>query len=196
MSQSNCPREFDFSLVIGGISALTPEIENALFNAGCDDATFSIQYGSLYAEFSRSSTSLAEAIISAIKNIKDAGIGAVVVSVDECNLVTQAEIAQRIGRTRQQVHQYITGERGPGNFPPPECHLTGNHPLWQWCAVSYWLAQNNIIRVQQSEDAEVTSIINSLLELSRQYRDSPEILKEIKDELFRDAPGMAGLISA
>ncbi len=142
----NCEAEYDFALILRGVAELTSAIEDTLFIAGCDDATLSMQYGLLYLEFSRSANSLEDAIISAINDVRKARIGAEVLRVDECNLVTASEIARRIGRSRQLVHQYMNGMRGPGGFPPPECHLTDLAPLWAWCAVSYWLVQKNLLR--------------------------------------------------
>ena len=98
---NNCEREHDFALVIGGVDELNQKVEDALFEAGCDDATFSIKYGLLYAEFSRNSKSLKDAILSAIHDVRKANINADVIRVDECNLVTQSDIARRIGRSRQ-----------------------------------------------------------------------------------------------
>lgn len=65
-------KEYEFSLIIRGVAQLTRELEDALFEAGCDDATLSIQYGCLYAQFARQSPSLYEAILSAIENVKKA----------------------------------------------------------------------------------------------------------------------------
>ena len=63
MNQTNCTREYDFALIIDGVKELSTEVEDALFNAGCDDATLSIQYGRLYVEFSRVGDSLKDAIL-------------------------------------------------------------------------------------------------------------------------------------
>lgn len=179
----DCDREFDFALIIGGVSDLTPDIENALFEAGCDDATLSIQYGLLYMEFSRKARSIEEAIFSAIHDIRKATIGAEVLRVDQCNLVTASEIARRIGRTRQQVYQYIKGERGPRGFPAPEFYLSEGAPLWAWCEVSYWFAQNDILRPEDGWNAEVVAAINNWLE-ARQHREhNPDLVKSIAREL-------------
>jgi len=183
LRNTNCEREYDFALIVGGVPALTTEVEDALFNAGCDDATLSIQHGLLYVEFSRTAKSLKDAILSAIRDVQKAGIGAEVLRVDECNLVTASEIARRIGRSRQMVHQYMTGERGPGAFPPPECHLSEASPLWAWCAVSYWLAQNDILRPEDSWNAEVVSAINNAMEAARQRHRQPQLVEEIAREL-------------
>ena len=106
-TKSTCEMEYDFALIVGGVVGLTPAVEDALFNVGCDDATLSMQYGRLYLEFSRSAISLEDAILSAIQVVRKAGIGAEVLRVDECNLVTASEIARRMGRSRQLVHQYM-----------------------------------------------------------------------------------------
>ena len=178
-TKPNCETEYDFALILGGVTELTSSVEDALFNVGCSDATLSMQYGLLYLEFSRTAKSLEDAIISAINDVRKANIGAEVLRVDECNLVTASEIARRIGRSRQLIHQYMTGQRGPGGFPPPECHLTDNAPLWAWCAVSYWLVQNNLLRQEESRNAEVVEAINNWLESARQRQRYPQLLDEI-----------------
>ncbi len=182
-ASSPCDREFDFALIVGGVEELTDKVENALFKAGCDDATVSMQYGLLYLEFSRSAASLKDAIVSAIRDVHKSGIGARVLRVDECNLVTASDIARRIGRSRQLVHQYMTAQRGPGGFPPPECHLADHAPLWRWCAVSYWLVQNNLIRPEESRNAEVIEAINSALESARQPSHYTKLVKEVTRDL-------------
>src|SRR5690606_36378908 len=111
--QPSSNTEFDFALIAGGVDEPSQAVEDALFDAGCDDATLSMQYGLLYIEFSRSAASLQEAVLSAIEDVRKANVGAQVLRVDECNLVTASDIARRIGRSRQLVHQYMTGLRGP-----------------------------------------------------------------------------------
>jgi hypothetical protein len=181
--QSDCEREFDFALIVSGVHELTTEVEDALFEAGCDDATLSIQYGQLYMEFSRRARAIEEAILSAIHDVHKAGVGAEVLRVDECNLVTQSEIARRINRTRQMVAQYVSGARGPGGFPPPEFYLSEGTPLWAWCAVSYWLAQNDIVRPEEGWNAEVVAMINNQLEAELLRKRNAELADTISKEL-------------
>jgi hypothetical protein len=176
---NTCDREYDFALILAGVRELTAEVEDALFAAGCDDATLSVQYGCIYMEFSRLAPTLKDAILSAIRDVRSARIGADVWRVDSCDLVTPSEIARRIGRTRQLVHQYITGTRGPGRFPAPECNLTEGQPLWAWCAVSYWLSQNDMIRPEELRDAEIVAVINNALERSHQHDRDPALVDEV-----------------
>ena len=172
-------QEFDFALILSGPTDITSEVADGLFQAGCDDATLSLQFRVLYLEFSRSADSLKEAILSAIQDVRKAGIGADVVRVDECNLVTMAEIGRRMQRSRQLVHQYMTGQRGPGGFPAPVCNLSHGKPLWQWCAVSYWLVQNDLLRAETLEQAEVVEAINTNLEMAAQRERNPALVKEV-----------------
>jgi len=176
-------QEYDFALIVDGVHELTQKVTDALFEAGCDDATLSIQYGLLYMEFSREASSLKEAVVSAILNVRRSGLAARVLRVDECNLVSASDIARRISRSRQLVHQYMTGTRGPGGFPPHACHLADRAPLWAWCAVSYWLAQSNLLRAEECRNAEVIEAVNSVLERAMQQQRCPELLDEITREL-------------
>jgi hypothetical protein len=177
--RKTCDREHDFTLVLAGITELTPEVEDALFEAGCDDATISVRFGRVYLTFSRTASSVKDAILSALDNVKKAGIGASVLRVDVCDLVTQADIARRIGRSRQLVHQYIIGSRGPGGFPAPACDITEGAPLWYWCEVAYWLWQNDMIKEDALREAQEIAVINCVLDLDHQRQLDPELTEEV-----------------
>lgn len=174
---------FEFTLVLDGIAGITAEVENALFDAGCDDATISLRQGRVYLTFSRAAATLKDAIISAIQDIRGAGIGADVLRVDQCDLVAQAEIARRIDRSRQLVSQYISGGRGPGGFPAPACNVTDNAPLWYWCEVAHWLWSNDMISESDLRNAQDVTAINSVLEIERQRRIFPESTQEIMEAI-------------
>ena len=160
-----CTTSHEFVLVLTGVTELDERAANALFEAGCDDATPSLRFGTVYLTFDREAATLREAILSAIRDVLAAGIGAGVKYVDLCNLVSQADIARRIDWSRQLVGLYIHGQRGPGNFPGPVCSLSERHPLWMWCEVAYWLHQNAIVTEQVLTDSRVVAGINSALEL-------------------------------
>lgn len=179
MTDNTCEREHDFTLVLTGFTDLTPEIADALFEAGCDDGTPAVRSGRPVITFSRRASSMKEAILSAIADVRNAGIDADVRRVDDCNLVTQADIARRIGRSRQLVHQYIRGERGPGSFPYPVCGISDNVPLWQWCEVAYWLWENNLVKEAVLRDAEEVETINNALELAQRREKNPGLVREI-----------------
>jgi hypothetical protein len=178
-------RDYDFTLVLTGITDLTPEVQDALFEVGCDDATLSMRCGRPFLTFTRSAATLKSALLSAINDVKKANSGADVLRVDVCNLVTQAEIAKRIRRSRQQVHQYINGDRGPGGFPPPACNVSDDapFPLWYWCEVADWLHQNNMITEEALQDAKIVALINDVLELNYQRNLDPELTREVLEDI-------------
>jgi hypothetical protein len=131
--------------------------------------------------------SLSKAVVSAIRDVTNAKIGARVVRVDEFSLVTQAEIARKIGRSRQLVNQYITGVRGPGGFPGPACDITDGFPLWRWCEVAQWLFQNGMIRETELRAAETVAVINSVLEFVYHRQLNPELVVELFSDLENPA---------
>jgi transcriptional regulator with XRE-family HTH domain len=178
-------KEYDFVLVLSGIPEITGDVEDALFEAGCDDATLGTRGGTVYLSFTREAPSFISAVTSAIQDVRKAGIGADVLRIDECSLVTQADIARKLGVSRQMVHQYLTGERGPGDFPSPICHITEKAPLWYWCEVAVWLSKNGLIDEEQREQAFEAAMINNVLERRYQYRIEPSLAESAFHELER-----------
>jgi hypothetical protein len=174
-----CEPEHDFVLLLAGVTELTPELQNALFEAGCDDATLSERSGRIFLTFTRSAQTLKEAILSAIRDIGRANVGARVLRVDDCSLVTQADIARKIGRTRSLINQYISGARGPGRFPAPVRGLADDTPVWQWWEVADWLQQNDMIGEKAVREAQDTAMINLVLEVTHQEQLNPEFFREL-----------------
>jgi hypothetical protein len=74
--------DHDFTLILDGIPDLSREVVDALFEAGCDDGTLSSSAGVVSMDFTRSAPSMKEAIISAIRDVRKANIGARVVRVE------------------------------------------------------------------------------------------------------------------
>jgi hypothetical protein len=76
--------EHEFTLILDGISELGPSIVDALFEAGCDDATLSSCDGVVSMDFDRIAPTMQDAVVSAIQDVRKANIGARVVRVEEC----------------------------------------------------------------------------------------------------------------
>lgn len=182
--------EYEFTLILSeDLSDFDDSVIDALYEAGCDDATIAQRYGRIHVTFSRESRTLADAIVSAIRDVRKSRVCRGVLRVDASNLVTQAEIARRLGRTRQSVGQYISGERGPGAFPPPACNVVDGQPLWQWCEVTRWLARHNLIGSAQDHEAQELAAINAILELENLRGVAPEMTQRILASL-----GASGLL--
>jgi hypothetical protein len=64
---------FSFTVILEGLRDTTQELEDRLFEAGCDDALLCRRDGVVYLAFDRDSDSLAEAVGSALRDIASAG---------------------------------------------------------------------------------------------------------------------------
>ena len=155
-----------FTLLLVNENELTTELEEALFEAGCDDGILYSKNQVVYIEFDREAESLEEAVISAINDVESAGFQ--VARVEPSDLVTSAEISRQAQRSRQSVAQIIKGKRGKGGFPIPLAGVTGKTSVWSWAEVSNWLLKmekiDNSFLVKK---AEVIRDINETLELRR-----------------------------
>jgi predicted DNA-binding transcriptional regulator AlpA len=167
--------EHEFSLVISG-NLENEEILNALFEAGCSDATFGQVDGVGYSDFVREAPSFGQAVRSAIEQVESVP-GLRVARVEPDDLVTMSEIAERLGRSRESVRLLISGARGPGGFPPPVSHLKARSRLWRWSEVAAW-AKRHDQRVDPGA-ASAIAAINAALTL----RDMAEDLAPTEREL-------------
>ena len=175
-------REYDFTLVLKGVAELTTDLEDKVFEAGCDDATIGMRSGRVFLTFARSAASMKDAIVGAICDVKKAGFN--VARVAGYELTTQSEIARKTQRSRQQVHQWTTGERGPGGFPPPVCQITDGHPLWRWCDVASWLYQNNMVKHEVLVEAEEAEAVNIVLAYFGRSRSEPDLFQGIVSRIY------------
>lgn len=151
---------FEFTLVISG-DVMSDEAINALFEAGCDDATFGGVDTSSFGGFDREAETLEQAIASAIAQVESVP-GLVVLRVEPDDLVTLSEIAQRLGRSRESVRLLAGGERGPGGFPAPVSHLRTRNRLWRWSDVAAWAG---VATPEQAAAAKLIAAVNAALEL-------------------------------
>src|ERR1700730_3685135 len=81
-----------FSLVLSGISELTSELADALFEATRGDIELNMCNGVAYLEFERAAPTLREAILSAIRQVEGANLGLRVVRVESEAANTIAKI--------------------------------------------------------------------------------------------------------
>lgn len=172
-------KSYQFTLVLKNVSKKTVDLEDSLYEAGCDDALINYRNGAVYLEFDRDASSLEDAVISAIKNVKSATIDVEVASVAPENFVTESEISKRLNVNRQTVSLWIKGKRREG-FPPPVMRLSEKSPLWQWNEVVIWLFGNKVINDQKIVDNALffANINAALAELDKKARDMRHHLLE------------------
>jgi len=71
-----------FTLILSGVSEITPELSDALYEATGGDIELNMRDGVPYLEFDRAASSVREAVSSAIDQVEDAGVGVRVVRVE------------------------------------------------------------------------------------------------------------------
>lgn len=156
--------EYDFTLIFEGDPAF-----DALYEAGCDDGTFGETDGVRHVVFTREAPSLIDAVLSAIRDIESTGLR--VLHVEPEDLVTAAEIAKRLGRTRESVRLLAAGRRGAGDFPAPASRPRMRNRLWRWSDVAAWA---KLLTPEQEHEARLLASANAALELRNQSRALPD----------------------
>lgn len=116
--------------------------------------------------FSREADDVAGAIMSAITDVREAGM--TVTGVDGGDLVAVETIATRAKVTVHAVRHWIGGVRGPGGFPEPV-----RQRLFSWAQVSGWLVRNRLGDVDHAavEVARASVFFNALLTADRTMDD-------------------------
>ncbi len=170
----------EFTLIMDVRGEVTEELAETIY-ATFDDCTLSDCRGVVYLKFDREADSLETAISTAIQEC--CGIGLVVLRVDHCDLVSISEIARRCKLSKQAISNYANGKRN-GGFPPPICHIHDDHaPLWSWCEVATWLAQNQLLSDDASKEAFLIEIINLNLSMRQRESQDPNLAKRIEEML-------------
>jgi len=152
--------EYEFTLAIEG-DLTDEEVIRCLFEIGCDDATFGVIDGLGYGEFIREAPSFSEAVLSAVHQVESV-MSLRVRRVEPDDIVTMAEIAERLDRTRESVRLLIAAKRGRGGFPPPISHARERTRLWRWSDVADWAEK---LEPQERESAHFVAAVNAALEL-------------------------------
>jgi len=145
----------DFTLVVTG--TIDDETVERLFEAALDDATVRSSGGVGFVDVTREAPTMAEAVASAIRQVRSAGLE--VREVEPGDLVTMSAIAERLGRTRESVRLLIEGERGPGGFPPATSPAEGHNRRWRWMQVARWAE----LPPEEIERAEAIAAVNARL---------------------------------
>lgn len=150
-----------FTLILTGVNDKTENLEDVLFEAGCDDALINFRNGTVYLDFDRKAPCFEDAVISAIKAIESTPLNIKVMSVAPDYYVSESEVAERLHIKRQTVSLWFKGERHAKNpFPAPAIKLTAKSPLWRWYDVLEWLYQQK--KIENTELLEQAKLIEHL----------------------------------
>lgn len=167
---TNTKTTYTFTLILDGADVTKSENLDALYEAGCDDATIGIGNGIPRADFDREAGSFVDAMFSAIHDVQRAVPGLRVVRVQPGELVTASAIAERTGRTRESVRLLIEGKRGPGSFPSAIAWVDAKTRIWEWSEVARWFAEAMDERPSYVDEAAAIAAVNDALSLRAHAR--------------------------
>lgn len=153
-------RKYELTIIASGLDPEADDFEDRLFDAGCDDATVSVQKGLLILEFTREAKSFLHALVSAIENVRVAG--AEVERIEPDHLVSLSDIARRAGLSRAAVSLYVKGERA-SDFPAPVARVTTDSPLWDWVSVSRWMYRHHKLELDAVLEAKTVREANIVM---------------------------------
>ena len=129
--------EFDFTLRFD-VSSLDPrpdEWVEQLAAAGCDDAVIGTGVpGRIALDFKRDALTAEDAVLSAVRDVKAALPEARLIEASP-DLVGYTEVAEIVGRSRQNIRKLLLARRPGGPAPVHE----GASTLWHLAPVLVWL---------------------------------------------------------
>ena len=99
----NGVKVYSFTLVLAGANALTDDVMNDLYEAGCDDATPCVRAKNFYLGFDRQAHSQTEAIESAIADVEKTGLEVVRVVPPEGDVIDAFNKMLRAKRMAQEL---------------------------------------------------------------------------------------------
>ena len=116
-----------------------------LAEAGCDDALIGIgRSGRIGLDFTRQSVSALEAVLSAIKDVRQAIPDAELIEAAP-DLVGLTDVADILGFSRQNMRKLML--KNP-DFPPP-LH-DGKPSIWHLAKILRWMDKKNMYPIEQS----------------------------------------------
>jgi hypothetical protein len=163
---------------------VTADEADALYGA-FDDGSIVTGPGETEIEFTREAPSLAEAIVSAVRDIEGAGDLRVTGAGQE-DVVSALDIAHRTRRSREAVRLWATGQRGAGGFPPPSWESPAGERFWRWPDVARWVRENLNLAVDTEPDE--IRLADEILKARQALAEAQRIL-EVAPDATRDQLG-------
>ncbi len=188
-------KNFEFSIVFCDNVELNEQLEDIVYGGCCDDGQLSSVDGRVMLLFERNAESIVDAVFEVLSELKESGLARHILCVDPSDLVSQIQIGKRLGKKRQQIHQYVNGLRGPSGFPKPIRYTEERKPVWGWATVLNWFVKSNLIGVNSdiAKTAEELSVINGFLTNFHNRKEFGKAFNNVEvrfHEIFYDTRGV------
>jgi hypothetical protein len=166
-------RVYEFTLRFTLPSGELPsdDMVERLGEEGCDDALIGVgRPGRISLEFSRTARSAREAILSAIDDVKRALADAELAEVTP-DLVGVTDIANLVGRTRQNVRQLMISG---GSSAPAPLHEGESFSVWHLATVLAWLSEEKDYSISSEllELSDATMKVNAAVDALKADRET------------------------
>ena len=119
-----------FTLIVDGPDLQSDVLINALFEAGCNDATVGRTEGIQFLDFDREAASLVVAILSAVNDVERVD-GVDVVEIVDADIPRVAVFAASVGRIREAMRILFTDKSGRVAFSYPVRGQRSRHRVWE-----------------------------------------------------------------
>jgi len=157
----------NFMLILDGpIDEATSDL---IYEAGLDDAAITAFDGHPALDVDREAPTLLDAITSAVTQAESV-TDIHVLRVEGEELVSQADIAERTGRSRQAVNHWINRDADSSGFPDPAYGTTTRSPLWRWTDVQAWLEPDG----RADDRGRIIVLVNATLLARHNLHDDEE----------------------
>lgn len=140
-----------------------------LFEAGLNDAAVTVFDGHPALDVDREAPTLLDAMSTAVTQAESVP-GVQVLRVEDEELVSQADIAERTGRSRQAVNHWIKRDAESSGFPEPAYGASTRSPLWRWADVLMWLEPS----ARVDDRGRVIALANATLVARHNLNDDDE----------------------
>jgi predicted DNA-binding transcriptional regulator AlpA len=156
LKDMNCGPEYEFLLVVDGITV--DDERSVAIIMDRFDGLMSWHRGVHRLAVSSEGAHAIDALLRLLARL-DAELPSLRVLRLDPDLVGVPDIAERTGRSRQNVQQWIHGERNADRpFPLPE-GSSGRSPIWRWAEINAWLAplrlDDQVMRPTREESAVI-----------------------------------------
>lgn len=151
-------KSYQFTLILKNVNENTPNLDDSLYEAGCDDSLINVRNNAVFLDFDRKGVSFEETVISTIKEVESASVNPIVTSVAPEDLVTMSEAANRLNKSRQVLFLWINEARRKSTtmpFPQPTMKLSDRSPLWKWKEIIEWLYFHNLVKEKELVDRAI-----------------------------------------
>ncbi|MFE5094069.1 helix-turn-helix transcriptional regulator [Streptomyces sp. NPDC056638] len=131
--------EYEFHFVVDGISVTDDEAVGIVHETF--DGLLTCHRGRHFLDVSENGADAIDAAHRIVVRLRKA-LPALRLLRTDPDLVGVTDIAERVGRSRQNIQQWVNGERRQDKrpFPDPE-GMAGRSPVWRWGDVNAWLTQ-------------------------------------------------------